>query len=240
MPSPSISRWRPSVLGHFGSPSPSQSSQILTPVPTDTQSQYPPSRPSMSSSTTYTSATATTTEDIPALPHKLNFVESIRSRSRSGSVFKSVAGTASSFSVWSQPHAESSAGTSRRKKNDTQSNASSQKPNTSTTRIPLAPKDNSRLSNSNISDGGGDDGDQEGKATHLDYNPTRPHVAYSSIGHRGTLPRVSFAGGNGDKKKKKLVISGIAPNDTRKFEGAKRWCEVRFQNLLRLFQYGFY
>jgi hypothetical protein len=55
----------------------------------------------------------------------------------------------------------------------------------------------------------------------------RPEVAYSSENKSRTLPRVSFASlGTRAKKKKKLVISGIAAGDTRKFEAARRWCEV--------------
>ncbi|KAJ7293115.1 hypothetical protein C8J57DRAFT_16578 [Mycena rebaudengoi] len=54
----------------------------------------------------------------------------------------------------------------------------------------------------------------------------RPEVAYSSESKSRTLPRVSFASLGARKRKKKLVISGIAAGDTRKFEAAKRWCET--------------
>ena len=50
---------------------------------------------------------------------------------------------------------------------------------------------------------------------------TAPQVAYSS-GSR----RLSLASLSSRKKKRKLVISGIAPNDARRFDGVKRWCEV--------------
>jgi hypothetical protein len=62
--------------------------------------------------------------------------------------------------------------------------------------------------------------------------PTRPHVAYQSSnsgGGGGTLPRVKFSAltnARSNKKKRKLVISGIAHGDTKKFEGVKKWCEV--------------
>jgi hypothetical protein len=37
------------------------------------------------------------------------------------------------------------------------------------------------------------------------------------------------------RKKKKLIVSGVAPDDAQKFEGVKRWCEVRVSQIsLRL------
>jgi len=56
------------------------------------------------------------------------------------------------------------------------------------------------------------------------YRPSRPQVAYSAS---GTLTRVGFASlSSRQRKKKKLVISGIGFNEPRKFDGVKRWCEV--------------
>ena len=44
----------------------------------------------------------------------------------------------------------------------------------------------------------------------------------------GTLSRAAFSplSSRNQKKKKKLVISGVGVNEVRKFEGVKRWCEV--------------
>jgi hypothetical protein len=53
--------------------------------------------------------------------------------------------------------------------------------------------------------------------------PTEVQVVYSSHPSKNTLRRVSFS----SAKKKKLVVNGIAPHDTAKFEALKRWCEVR-------------
>lgn len=52
----------------------------------------------------------------------------------------------------------------------------------------------------------------------------RPSLPYSS----GSLSRVKFSSLNtrSQRKKKKLVISGIGVGEVRKFEGVKRWCEV--------------
>ncbi|EEB97937.1 hypothetical protein MPER_02645 [Moniliophthora perniciosa FA553] len=69
-----------------------------------------------------------------------------------------------------------------------------------------------------------DDDDDECCQRAMKSGPVRPEVAFSASSKGGTLPRVSFASLN-QKKKKKLVISGIAPNEARKFDGAKRWCE---------------
>lgn len=57
----------------------------------------------------------------------------------------------------------------------------------------------------------------------------KPHVVYSSQ-NGGTLSRMTsfsnLALSRSKRKKKKLVVSGVAVNDTRRFEGVKRWCEV--------------
>jgi hypothetical protein len=57
------------------------------------------------------------------------------------------------------------------------------------------------------------------------HDTIRPSIPYSFA---GTLPRVKFSSLNtrSQRKKKKLVISGIGVNETRKCEGIKRWCEV--------------
>ncbi|KXN88744.1 hypothetical protein AN958_06611 [Leucoagaricus sp. SymC.cos] len=69
----------------------------------------------------------------------------------------------------------------------------------------------------------------------------KAHVVYTSAsqGGGGTLSKMtSFSNlamaslspmtmtlSRNKKKKKRLIISGVAPNDTKKFEGIKRWCE---------------
>ncbi|ESK98069.1 hypothetical protein Moror_395 [Moniliophthora roreri MCA 2997] len=98
-------------------------------------------------------------------------------------------------------------------------------------RLPFAPKGGS-LMNSNCDpqeedeeEEEDDDDDDECCQRVTRSGPVRPEVAFSASSKGGTLPRVSFASLN-QKKKKKLVISGIAPNEARKFDGAKRWCET--------------
>ncbi|RDB29417.1 hypothetical protein Hypma_015760 [Hypsizygus marmoreus] len=218
------SRWRPSVLGHFSSSSTSQ----MSVVPSDTC--YTSSRPSMSSADTYTSGTATTTEsELPLTPTKMNFIHSIRKRSKS----QSGSGILSSSSLWSQkegiPAGHRSTPTLSLMNSGIASGSTSTLAHQSlATRLPLVPKPKSRLANSNVSydDDDDDDDDMDHGVMHTvrQYDITRPHVAYSS---GGTLPRVSLASlSSREKKKKKLVVSGVGRSDARKFEGVKRWCET--------------
>ncbi|KAJ7675394.1 hypothetical protein B0H17DRAFT_1140317 [Mycena rosella] len=208
-PSTPKSRWRPSVLGHFGM-SPSQASV----VPADTL--HTRSRPSISSNHTYTTTTLTTTDsDMPATPPQSSGAESSRARSRSyGSMLQS-ADNASSFSFWSGTSPSyldilerSPLGSTRATSTMSCEGYIGMPP-----RVPFGPKPGSRLATSNKDPA---------------PRPVKqgPEVAYSSETKSRTLPRVSFASlGTRAKRKKKLVISGIAAGDTRKFDAAKRWCE---------------
>lgn len=214
-PSSIRSRWRPSVLGHFG-----MSASQLSVAPTDTL--HTRSRPSMSSSHTYTSTTLTTVDgDSPATPPQSPAAESIQARSRSpGNVLK-LGDNASSFSVWSGPspsYLDELSLFSRSSSPRATSTMSCDGYIGMPPRAPLGPKPGSRLATSNHNS---------------DLQPVKhankPEVAFASDNKSRTLPRVSFASiGPRAKRKKKLVISGIAVGDTRKFDAAKRWCEVRF------------
>ncbi|KAF5385323.1 hypothetical protein D9615_001328 [Tricholomella constricta] len=223
----SSTKWRPSVLGHFAASSTSQAS-----VPSDTA--YTPSRPSMSSGDTYTSGTGTTTEsDLPMTPSRMNFMDSIRFRSKPNVVFNSGSGIMSSSSLRSQKlrtslgHSSTPALSSLGYSGPGTASTSTLAHRTQTTRTPLAPKPTSRLANSNLDHGDDDDGDDDTYhpvvQTVKQHDLTRPHVAYPS---GGTLPRVNLASlSSRHRKKKKLIVSGIGPNEARKFEGVKRWCE---------------
>lgn len=213
---------RPSILGHFASASASQAS-----VPSDTA--YTPSRPSISSGDTYTSGTPTTESDLPMTPSRFNFIDSIRFRTRSsGGVFASASAIFSSGSL-SLKKTGSSDG------HHTKLTVPFDDVNTTTrcsqsTRIPLAQKLTSKLVNSSVGLPKDEDEDEDEDMHHTliphvnQPGPTQPHVAYSS---GATLPRVSLAAfGARHKKKKKLVVRGIGPNEFRKFEGVKQWCEV--------------
>ncbi|KAJ7492408.1 hypothetical protein FB451DRAFT_531471 [Mycena latifolia] len=209
-PSTPKSRWRPSVLGHFG-----MSASQPSIVPSDTL--HTRSRPSISSNHTYTTTLTTTDGDMPVTPPQSS-ADSSRARSRSYGSMLQTADNASSFSLWSGPNPSyldilerSPLGSTRATSTMSCDGYIGMPP-----RVPLGPKPGSRLATSNT--------DPEPNAA----RPVKlgPEVAYSSETKNRTLPRVSFASlGTRAKKKKKLVISGIAAGDTRKFEAAKRWCE---------------
>ncbi|KAJ6503311.1 hypothetical protein C8R47DRAFT_198115 [Mycena vitilis] len=209
------SKWRPSVLGHFGT-SASQTSV----VPSETL--HTRSRPSISSNHTYTTTLTTTDSDMPITPPRSSATESVRARSRSyGSMLK-LADNASSFSLWSGPSYLDELGEFSR---------SPSRPTHATStmscdgyigmppRVPLGPKPGSRLATSNTNT------EASGSKPPKQGNRQLPEVAFSSEIKSRTLPRVSFASLGTRKRKKRLVISGIAAGDTRKFEAAKRWCE---------------
>ncbi|KAG6879862.1 hypothetical protein C0992_010531 [Termitomyces sp. T32_za158] len=205
-------KMRPSILGHFATASASQAS-----VPSDTV--YTPSRPSISSGDTYTSGTPTTESDIPTTPSRLNFIDSIRYRTKSSGVFASASAIFSSGSL-----SLKKSGSSEGHNNSLTAAFATQR--SQLTRIPLAQKPTSKLARLNVGFLQDDDKDTH-HATKPPVNqpdPTQPHVAYSS---GATLPRVSLAALSArHKKKKKLVVQGVGPHEFRKFEGVKQWCEV--------------
>ncbi|KAG6817738.1 hypothetical protein H0H87_004529 [Tephrocybe sp. NHM501043] len=215
-------RSRPSVLGHFTFDSMSQAS-----APSDTA--YTPSRPSISSGETYASGTATTESEFPMTPSRMNFMDSLRFKTKSnGSVFSSASAIFSSGSLPSRK-AGSSQGHGSPVPPADGSNQNTLSHRSQTTRIPLAPKPGSKLANSNINHDTDDEDDDNEATCHAvklsakQASHTRPHVAYSS---GGTLPRVSLASlSSRHRKKKKLVVRGVGANDLRKFEGVRQWCE---------------
>ncbi|KAF8922063.1 hypothetical protein CPB85DRAFT_19005 [Mucidula mucida] len=178
---PTSPRWRPSVLGHFSSPTGSQ----VSVQPSDTA--YTPSRPSLSSTNTHTSTTIT---DITTPLSKLSFGDSVRSRSIShGGAFYDL--NADELSIASNVALE-------RLPNKKLKKARS-------SRVPLSTTDSN---------------------TPSETKPAGPQVAFTSTTKGGSVPRVSFSSlSSRNQKKKKLIVSGIGPNDTRRFEGVKQWCE---------------
>ncbi|KAL0951494.1 hypothetical protein HGRIS_008179 [Hohenbuehelia grisea] len=187
---PTMGKWRPTVLGHFGMASP--------PANPDSHSDTSgtPSRPSISSYTTYASTAATTIEsDFNPPASKVSLVDSIRSRGRSS--YKPSYGATSSLSLASPPASIAQ---------------SPRKDASSTIRLPfgLKSKPNHAVDDATL------------EASRSKTGVTRPTVAYASANQ----PRVSFASlSSRNSKKKKLVVSGVGPNETRRFEGVKRWCE---------------
>ncbi|KAK7059210.1 hypothetical protein VNI00_001837 [Paramarasmius palmivorus] len=218
-PSPASTKWRPTVLGFFSSPNTSSQVSVL-----HSETLYASSRPSMCSSNTGTSTSITTPstvmEDVPPSPKSptkpeplsMSFVSSIRSRRRVSGNTLHVVGSSEHFESPSSP---------------TSYHGSMRGPGS--LRLPFAPKGGSLMNNTNYDPQEyEEDEDDECCQQHQQASrsgPSRPEVAFSGSNKGGTLPRVSFASLN-QKKKKKLVISGIAPNEARKFDGAKRWCET--------------
>ncbi|KAI5836510.1 hypothetical protein K523DRAFT_225711 [Schizophyllum commune Tattone D] len=205
---PSLSKARPSVLGHFPS-----ASQVSVP-PSDTA--YTPSRPSMSSHTTCTS-TAPTSED-EATPMKASFVDSVRVRSKSHG-----ASSIMSFSGWSQrPESPPTIGDAPSERTERYSSMSQRSGSTrgGSARVPFAPKSVSRLSNSEVREAA----KEAVTCIHLpqaEDDLNKPYVIYGPNSRPSTLSRVSFS----RHKKKTLVISGITAGDVKRFDGVRRWCE---------------
>ncbi|KAJ7109994.1 hypothetical protein C8R44DRAFT_269599 [Mycena epipterygia] len=156
---------------------------------------------------------------MPITPPQSSAAESVRARSRSYGSMLQAAENASSFSVWNPSYLDigefprSPLGSTRATSTMSCDGYIGMPP-----RVPLGPKPGSRLATSNK-----DPGTNGNRPVKQD---NRPEIAYSSESKGRTLPRVSFSSlGTRGKRKKKLVISGIAAGDTRKFEAAKRWCE---------------
>ncbi|KAF5368457.1 hypothetical protein D9758_002331 [Tetrapyrgos nigripes] len=204
--SPSM-KWRPSVLGYFSS---SQVSMDLS------EALYPPPRPSMSSSHTGTSATTSITitdTEPPMTPTKIFGVKYCSKSHNSLS-------HTSNFAAISEG-SDNASGTCRIKTDASKS---------SSVRLPFAPKSiSSRMSNHSRSTSDAlhlfDDDEDDTAPVSLPKSP-RPQMAFSSSGKSGSIPRVALSAlSTRNQKKKKLVVSGVAANDNRKFDGVKRWCE---------------
>ncbi|KIM70169.1 hypothetical protein SCLCIDRAFT_12738 [Scleroderma citrinum Foug A] len=197
-------RWRPSVLGHF--PSASVPDTLLSP----NDALLDRSRPSMSSTNTFTTST-TVYEDgdspIPSsTPSKASSIfGSLRSRTDRTRMVSQPPHTRTSSSppVWTQPrsstHLPQPPGLSRtlvRK--------------ASTLRLPFTARSRSTQST------------PPNQVVVEEQGDSHPHVLYTG---RGTGPRMSLSSINGHSRKKKLVISGIALNDVARLEAVQRWCQ---------------
>lgn len=205
-------KWRPSVLGHFSTPSVPQVSMLSV------EPELP--RPSMSSAYSgYSSAhTPASFEEggleAPSTPQKTVLLNTVRSRARSPRrpLFNNGPGTASVPSLWSGP-------TSVSHTPETSGYGSSPGlvHKESAIRIPFSPKGKqTQLSR--------DDEDEEYGPIPQEPAPT-PHVVYQG----GKAPRMSLTAlsvPSSEKRKKKLIVGGIGVNDTRRFEAMKKWCQV--------------
>lgn len=202
-------RWRQSVRSRFSSSSPVPKLPALS-------YETHRSRPSMSSTNTSTSVLTPPASyddedtDILSTPSKTVLLNSVLSREKSPTrplLFRNEPGTASVPSLWSGPTSvshtpENSGSTSQLVHKE------------SAIRIPFSPK---------------------GK--HVPLTPTStkddesqalygPQVVYPSAG-KGSVPRASLSSLSSprEKRKKKLVVSGIGLDDTARLQAMKNWCE---------------
>jgi hypothetical protein len=212
MPSSSSSwRWRPSVLGHFSSLSDSGARSCSRDSPSS-------SRPSMSSTTT-SSSYATQSNNIiyregasllPSTSQKSHFLGSLRSRSHKAvtsslSLFKSDTSSHSSPTLLSLPASEPQL-------SQPSSFPSPLARKSSTIRLRFSPK--SKAPSNSI-------------LPHIlvEEQGTQPRVVYTGKSH---TPRLSLSsiGSQSRSTKKKLVISGIPLDDTRRLDAVQKWCQV--------------
>jgi hypothetical protein len=164
------------------------------------EAQSTPSRPSISSDTFSTSRTATTIEsNVLSTPPKILAQDPMGSRhtlSTSALNFP----TASGSSIWHPSY---------------RLNSNSRGTYLSQQRTTFTPE---------LDDNVEDDIDPPPTFCARHHDTIRASIPYSST---GTLPRVNFSSlSTSERKKKKLVISGVGIGEIRKFEGIKRWCEV--------------
>jgi hypothetical protein len=219
-------KWRPSVLGHFSTPSAPQASTSA-----NADCQIILSRPSLSSSSTYTPTATMTTEDESLLtPPKVSSIASTSSRSyfsSSRSLVGPGIGSDSSPSLWTPSLSHLDAGPAGSEFGSTPVLGHK----ASTIRMPFSSKPAAKSRLFTPSNASSSDCDEEGVLTPqpVTYDPSRPYVAYSLHKQRGALPRVSLSSltsPSRSKTRRTLVVSGVGVNDSRRFEGVKRWCEV--------------
>lgn len=186
------------------------------------------SRPSMSSADTYMSVTPTTIEsDLLQTPSNLTLSDPLHSP---GSIVKSASCFPTSSSVWSSKRAaiSHSSGPFLSVGGPSSSSSSGLSRNFFGSRLTLAqkstiqPSDMHDKKDDSRDESSGSGSGQSPPPPHVP--PTRPQVAYSAVG--STCHRVKFTTlASRQRKKKKLVVSGVAFDDVKKFEGVKNWCE---------------
>ncbi|KAJ4472671.1 hypothetical protein C8R41DRAFT_589352 [Lentinula lateritia] len=210
-PSPTPSKWRPSVLGYFSSSATSQVSFI----PSETL--YTPSRPSVSSNSTVTTTTSITSATATAKNNDAP-VTTARLPLNSG---------VASFRLPRRSHADMLHVQSSNSVENNVPNSSYARPSKGgSTRIPLAPKSTVRIANSNVNPIHDDDEERSLAPVHVAKHNAKPEIVFVASSKTNTLSKMSFAAlSSKNNKKKRLIISGIASNDVRKFEGVKNWCE---------------
>ncbi|KAI9570223.1 hypothetical protein HD554DRAFT_2204045 [Boletus coccyginus] len=213
-------RWRPSVLGHFSSASIPDTDVRLSPG--DSLTDRSRSRPSISSSNTCSSITTPTTmslhEDgespVPSTsPSKApSLFGSLRVLSQAGGIimsqpfFKSDGGSASSPSLRPQYPASAPHLPERQ-------TAPPSSPKAETTRLSFSSKFRR---------------DHSGGLNQIfveEHDDSQPHVLFGGKTGGPRLSLSSLGSPTRQAKKRKLVVSGIPLNDTRRLEAIQRWCQ---------------
>ena len=219
-------RWRPSVLGHFSSASIPDTDARLSPGDSLTDQ----SRPSMCSSNTCSSITTPTTmsvhEDgespVPSTP-----------TSKTSSLFGSLRINSQARATVSQPFFKSDTGSASSPSLRPLYPASAPHLPDRRTVPPSSPKAGmARLSFASKSRQ-----NQSGGLNQIfieEPDDSQPHVLFAG---KSGGPRLSLSLGSPTRqaKKKKLVVSGIALNDTRRLDAIQRWCQVCAVKYLRLY-----
>ncbi|KIL71712.1 hypothetical protein M378DRAFT_155318 [Amanita muscaria Koide BX008] len=198
------SKWRPSVFSHFSTPSRSSEPGY----PTRGDLLHTPPRQSTSSSDTYINRAGASDSDLGNFFNKLSLVDSVRSR---GDISKSQ--IASTSSVWSQGQTVQTLVSSS---TDSPQSGSSQPTLSQWSRSSATFRPYPTVFDEELD---GIDEEAELSPPPLKLS-SKPQIAYSA----GGAFRFS-ALTKRHKKKRRLVVSGIKPNDVRKFDNLKHWCE---------------
>jgi hypothetical protein len=214
-------RWRPSVLGHFSSASIPDTDVRLSPG--DSLTDRSRSRPSISSSNTCSSITTPTTvsmhkvgeSPVPSSPPSKtsSLFGSLRVLSQAGGMvsqpfFKSDSGSASSPSL--RPLYPASAPHLPERQTEPPSS-----PKGETTRLSFTYKPRRY---------------QSGGPNQIfveEPDDSQPHVLFAGKTGGPRLSLSSLGSPTRQAKKRKLVVSGIPLNDTRRLDAIQRWCLVR-------------
>lgn len=67
----------------------------------------------------------------------------------------------------------------------------------------------------------------------LESDPQIPHIVYpNGKSSKSRLSLSSLSAPTRERRKKKLIVSGIEVHDVRRFEAMRAWCEVRGPSML--------
>ncbi|KAJ3540319.1 hypothetical protein NMY22_g4350 [Coprinellus aureogranulatus] len=165
--------------------------------------------------------------DMPSTPSRPSFLESIRSKNRSSlSIFKSHVSSTSSICSPSRANFDDihEAGPS-----PADGNPRALSPTDSTLPRRMSPYA-SRGQYDNLLD---DDEDLDVHyvpppplPAHYKRESARSSISFSSPSNTFSRVNLGSLGSKAQRKKKRLVISGVGVHETRKFEGVKQWCEI--------------